>query len=345
MPIRYYVTGGHAGRHRILTTRRKRSIYLMKSIKTTIAIAIVMITATSALAADAGWVTDFEAAKASAKADGKYLLVNFTGSDWCGWCIKLKGEVFSKDHFKTEAPKDFILVELDFPRRTKLSAELKEQNTKLSKKYGVRGFPSILLMDAEGNSFAKTGYRKGGPEKYIEHLASLVKDKKAFDKLIAQADKAKGLEKAKLLDKALSSSPDSVRKSRKDLVKQIIELDKDNKAGLKTRYAFLAEMDKIADIRPPRTRDPEQIKAFGTQSLALVNAVEKKYPVKGADKQNLLSLKAMYTFYSGDLAGAKKILQEAIAIDDKSKLATSMKRSLEFVNRRLGVSEPKKKTD
>ena len=104
-------------------------------------------------------------------------------------------------------------------------------------------------------------------------------------------------------------------------------------------------MDKIADIRPPRTRDPEQIKAFGTQSLALVNAVEKKYPVKGADKQNLLSLKAMYTFYSGDLAGAKKILQEAIAIDDKSKLATSMKRSLEFVNRRLGVSEPKKKTD
>ena len=121
MPIRYYVTGGHAGRHRILTTRRKRSIYLMKSIKTTIAIAIVMITATSALAADAGWVTDFEAAKASAKADGKYLLVNFTGSDWCGWCIKLKGEVFSKDHFKTEAPKAIPLQRPDTARAVRKS--------------------------------------------------------------------------------------------------------------------------------------------------------------------------------------------------------------------------------
>ncbi|MDP6542814.1 MAG: thioredoxin family protein [Phycisphaerae bacterium] len=316
----------------------------MNSIKTVVATVMVLTLAGSAaLGAGGGWVTDFEAAKASAKADGKYLLVDFTGSDWCGWCIRLKKEVFSQGHFKTEAPKNFILVELDFPRNKKLEPKLSEQNNKLRDKYGVRGYPTIFLMDAEGNVFAKSGYRAGGPEKYIEHLNSLVKGKKAFDKLLAQAAKAKGLEKAKLLDKAISAMPNSVRKSRTDLVKQIVDLDKGNKGGLKTKYEFLAAMDELDEIRPPRTREPAKIKAFGAECLAKVVAIEKKYPVTGRDKQKLLSTKAMFTFYSGDLPGAKKVLEEAIAIDDKSEIAKGMKRSLAFVNSRLSGGKPKGK--
>ena len=130
-------------------------------------------------------MTDFEAAKASAKAQGKYLLVDFTGSDWCGWCIKLKSEVFSKAHFKTEAPKNFILVELDFPRSKKLPPKLIEQNNKLREKYNVRGFPTILLMDADGKVFARTGYRANGPKKYVGYLNFLVDRKKLVDKLLA----------------------------------------------------------------------------------------------------------------------------------------------------------------
>jgi len=305
---------------------------------------VLMITSSAARAAGGGWVTDFEAAKASAKTEGKYMLVDFTGSDWCGWCIKLKGEVFSKGHFKTEAPKNFILVELDFPRaKDKMTPKLIEQNKKLSEEYAISGFPTILLMDADGKVFAKTGYRAGGPEKYIEHLNSLVKGKKAFDKLIAQAAKAKGIQKAKLLDKAISAMPDSVRRSRTDLVKQITELDKDNKGGLKTKYEFLAAMDELDKIRPPRTRDPAETKAFGAKSLAKIVAIEKKYPVTGQDKQKLLSMKAMFTFYSGDLSGAKKILEEAIAIDAKSEIAQGMKRSLAYVTKRLDAEKPKSK--
>ena len=318
----------------------------MNSIKMPIAtVLVLMITSSATRAAGGGWVTDFEAAKASAKAGGKYMLVDFTGSDWCGWCIKLKGEVFSKDHFKTEAPKNFILVELDFPRaKDKMTPKLIEQNKKLSEEYAVRGYPTILLMDAEGKVFAKTGYRAGGPEKYIEYLNSLVEGKKAFDKLLAQAAKAKGPQKAKLLDKALSAMPDSVRRSRTDLVKQITELDKDNKGGLKTKYEFLAAMDELDNIRPPRTRDPAETKAFGAKSLARTVAIEKKFPVTGQDKQKLLSMKAMFTFYSGDLSGAKKILEEAIAIDAKSEIAQGMKRSLAYVTKRL-ADEKKPKTD
>src|SRR5208337_3175139 len=81
-----------------------------------------------ALATEGLWNSNFEAAKAQAKAEKKLLLVNFTGSDWCIWCKKLKGEVFDKNSFQDQAPKRFVLVELDFPDQTILSDEVKAQN-------------------------------------------------------------------------------------------------------------------------------------------------------------------------------------------------------------------------
>ena len=81
------------------------------------------------------WLTDFEKAKAQAKAEKKDLLVDFTGSDWCGWCMKLDEEVFSQDVFTASAPKDFVLVKLDYPQKTPQPDELKEQNKKLAEQY------------------------------------------------------------------------------------------------------------------------------------------------------------------------------------------------------------------
>jgi len=128
--------------------------------------------------AHASWMTDFDAAKAKAKAEDKPMLVDFTGSDWCGWCIKLDKEVFSKAAFKDYASENLILVEIDFPKSKKQSAELKAQNEALAEKYGIRGFPTILVMDGEGKVMERTGYRRGGPEKYVEHLKGILAAKK-----------------------------------------------------------------------------------------------------------------------------------------------------------------------
>jgi thioredoxin-related protein len=122
----------------------------------------------------AAWMTDFEAAKAKASAEKKPLLVDFTGSDWCGWCIKLDNEVFSKKAFKDYAKENLILVEIDFPRKQAQTAALKAQNEALAKKYGVRGFPTILILDAAGEVIEQTGYRRGGPDKYIAHLQEIL---------------------------------------------------------------------------------------------------------------------------------------------------------------------------
>ena len=119
-------------------------------------------------------MTDFEAAQAKARAEQKPLLLDFTGSDWCGWCIRLDQEVFSRDAFKVFAESELVLVELDFPRRSKQSAALVQQNERLAQKYGVRGFPTILLLSPEGGLIARTGYREGGAEAYVAHLRELI---------------------------------------------------------------------------------------------------------------------------------------------------------------------------
>src|ERR1043165_2271975 len=104
----------------------------------------------SALAEDGLWMSDYAAAKAKAKAEKKLMLLDFTGSDWCSWCIKLHQEVFDLDAFKTEAPKKFVLVELDYPNQKVLPPEIKEQNAKLAQEFKIQGYPTIYVVDAEG---------------------------------------------------------------------------------------------------------------------------------------------------------------------------------------------------
>lgn len=121
------------------------------------------------------WETDFEVAKKRAKDENKDLLLDFTGSDWCGWCIRLNKEVFDKPAFKEYAAKKLVMVELDFPRKKKLSAKETEQNEKLAKEFDVSGFPSVILLNSRGKVVGRTGYQEGGPEKYIEHLKEMLK--------------------------------------------------------------------------------------------------------------------------------------------------------------------------
>lgn len=162
----------------------------------------LLLTPLAALGAE-GWLTDFEAAKKQAAAEKKDILVDFTGSDWCGWCIKLDKEVFSTPAFK--AQKDFVLVSLDFPRRKEIPADQKAKNEALMRQWGVRGFPTIILTNAKGEAYARTGYQPGGPEKYLPHLAELRKQN------TPAGVKAFGEEQAKL---AAAAAKDAERGSK-----------------------------------------------------------------------------------------------------------------------------------
>jgi len=128
----------------------------------------------ASLSAGDEWMTDFAAAKIKATAEQKPIILDFTGSDWCGWCIKLDKEVFSQEAFKEFAADNLVLVELDFPRGKEQSEELKAQNKALAEKYKIRGFPTIMVLSPEGKLVEKTGYLRGGPEAYVEHIKEIL---------------------------------------------------------------------------------------------------------------------------------------------------------------------------
>ena len=160
----------------------------------------------SAFAGGEGWHSDFDAAKKQAADEKKSILLDFTGSDWCGWCIKLNKEVFDHDEFKNGVKDKFILVELDFPKdKSKLTDAVIAQNEALQEKYGVKGFPTILLTDEQGKPFAITGYKAGGPNAYVKHLDELLGMREKRDAAFAEAGKAEGVAKANLLITAIRS--------------------------------------------------------------------------------------------------------------------------------------------
>ena len=129
----------------------------------------------SSLFAKDGWSEDFKGGLAKAKAEKKRVLVDFTGSDWCGWCVKLDREVFSQPEFKEYAAKNLVLVEVDFPRTKAQTEEQKAQNKALAEKYSIRGYPTVLIFNAAGKEIGKLGYMQGGPQAFIEALEKLPK--------------------------------------------------------------------------------------------------------------------------------------------------------------------------
>ncbi len=116
------------------------------------------------------WEIKIESALQKAKAENKYILVNFTGSDWCVWCKRLNDEVFSKPEFKEFAEKKLILVKIDFPKEKELPLDEKLYNQQLAQQFAVEGFPTIYILKNDGTAIYQTGYLAGGVRNYINDL-------------------------------------------------------------------------------------------------------------------------------------------------------------------------------
>ena len=137
------------------------------------AVAVSVVCASFARA-ESAWLNDYKKAQEQAKANNKLLLLNFTGSDWCGWCIKFDKEVWSQPQFKDYARDNLVLLELDFPRRKDQPAEVKKQNLQLAQQYEVLGFPTIVVLNSSGQKLWQfDGYFPGGPEAFIAQLQKL----------------------------------------------------------------------------------------------------------------------------------------------------------------------------
>lgn len=141
------------------------------------AAALAAATMFAATSTPKGWTDDYDAALSRASAEGKLILVDFSGSDWCGWCKKLDKEVFSKDEFLDAAAAKYVLLMVDSPRdNSLLSDKAKEQNPKLVEKFGIKGFPTVLVLDAKGEELVRIMEQEHEPAKYLEMLESEIRD-------------------------------------------------------------------------------------------------------------------------------------------------------------------------
>lgn len=138
----------------------------------------LLLTATFAsltlLAAEGEWLTDLPKAQAQAKAEKKLVLIDFTGSDWCPPCKNLHKTVLVSPEFTAFAKDNLVLVELDFPKSKPQSAELKAANKELAKKFGITGYPTVIVLDASGKEvFKKVGYGGTPAKEYVADLAKV----------------------------------------------------------------------------------------------------------------------------------------------------------------------------
>jgi protein disulfide-isomerase len=127
---------------------------------------------------DGGWIEDFELAQMIAADHKRAMLLDFTGSDWCGWCIKLDKEVFSTEEFRKYAAKNLVLVKIDFPQKKQQSPEQKRKNNSLARKFGVEGFPTLIILSPNGKKLGQIGYQAGGPGPFLRKLNKLSRAKR-----------------------------------------------------------------------------------------------------------------------------------------------------------------------
>jgi thioredoxin-related protein len=152
----------------------KNPVHVLAAIVLFLTVVIVFLGATSAFSQEAGWTDDYTKAVAQAKTENKAILLDFTGSDWCGWCMKMKKETLDTPQFDAYARKSLVLVTVDFPHNKQLAPAVKQQNAMLDGKYHAQGFPTYVLIDKFGRElWRQTGYLAGGPTVFIAALSKV----------------------------------------------------------------------------------------------------------------------------------------------------------------------------
>ncbi len=229
----------------------------------------------------AEWMNDLNAANEKAKVEHKLILMDFTGSDWCGWCIRLRKEVLDKPEFEAYAKDKFVLMEVDMPRKTQLAPEIKAQNKQLCDKYHVAGFPTMLVVTYKGTVVG--GF--GGYKKAEDLQAALDKaikahaDMKAAYKL-PEAEKANALDAVyATMDSAALTAGGYKTKGQANAEQQRKEFEA-KIMSCKTAEEWIKTADECLAVSLPQNRRYVLDQKF----TALINSAQTIEDIKAAEK-------------------------------------------------------------
>lgn len=208
----------------------------MKTLLTTAcaAVGVCLSVAGSSWALD-GWCEDFSKGMEMAKEGKRTALVEFTGTDWCFYCIKLRENVFPTTEFNDFVKKNnLVLIELDFPNaKDKVTPEQRAVREGLAQKYNVQGFPTVFVMDGDGQAYGRVVGGSSTPGEYIARLQKALDDKAAYEEKVAAAKKLTGAERLAALLAVYNALPQDSRATHVKLVEAIIESDPEDTTGMR----------------------------------------------------------------------------------------------------------------
>ena len=190
------------------------------------------------------WMTDFEAAKAKSVAENKPMLIDFTGSDWCTWCIKLKQDVLSKTEFEQYIADKFIPVEVDVPQNAaKVGGEEQlEKNRQICEEYGVEGFPTVMVVTPEGGVAGGIGHSVD-----MEEALQLLNTALINVETLEKAKSLQGIEKAKLLLPVYVALSESFAKAARSLRDEIVALDPQDELGMQQQVRIEEQREQLME--------------------------------------------------------------------------------------------------
>lgn len=267
-----------------------------------------------ATAEEFDFTEDAKAAIAKSVKEKKDILMFFTGSDWCPPCKMLEEEVMSEEEFLFEASKHYVLVKFDFPKGTEQDPDIVKQNESYSKKYGITGFPTVVLTDNKLKPFAIAGYEPGGFQNYLGMLEESRKLRINRDEKLKLAADKSGAERAKLLDQAIMEMREEiVNVYYPEIIAEIVEIDKDNKLGLRkkwnaaedaeTRKIVMTDLMMISRVEKP------------SRAIAFIDEVIDEFEFTDAEKLRIFQIKLNLVRQLKDDAMVDAVLDQMIGLE------------------------------
>ena len=251
-----------------------------------------------------GWMTDLPAALQKAKLEGKLVLVDFTGSDWCASCIKLRRTVLDTPEFRAYAADSFVLMEVDLPQRKDFDAELRARNEAIAARYHVAGYPTVMVLNSNGDVVG--GFEGAVSRKTAEKLLN---EAKLINHHFLFAGPLSGVGRARALMEAYNLFPESksFAVAREALMNEIKKADPHNVTGIHDAAAVREQAQQFLQERNAlRITDPAMGKLLELQLKAA-------YPANRPAVMMELCQHALATAETvEDILAAKKMFEELL---------------------------------
>lgn len=259
--------------------------------------------------AELEWMTDLPAAQERAAAEGKLVLVDFTGSDWCGWCVRLHKDVFDTPEFEAYVADKFVLNEVDVPQNPAFDKELRARNEALCARFGIDGFPTLMVLTPQGT--VAGGFVGGRAD--LAAVQEPLEAARANAEALKAAQELEGVEKAKALYAVYQAIPEDLQGAATALCDEIVALDTEDVTGMQA--ALAASKQKAALLAELETTHGDVAAMLPILEKHLAEALP-------ANRGAMLNLKAQLLLTAADsledIAAAKATALEAIACEPET---------------------------